>query len=159
MLLALLGLVSACGYHLRGNAIWPQELDVVFIQGPERHPAVLELRRALSRQDVVLSQQAGDAKAIVNVINEQISRRVASLSSQGVAREHELHYALQFSVDDGHGKFLLPQQVIELRHIYGVDADQVVAKSSEEDQLHLSLRKRAIQQLIQRLSAFAAESQ
>ena len=157
---ALLAALAGCGYHLRGSAQWPQWLDSVAILAADNQQALAtELREALARKKVTVVDRPADARATLHILDENINRRVASLTSTGAAQEYELHYVLHFTLADATGRELLANQSIELRRVYGTSSAQALAKSDEEEQLREDMRRSAVQLLLMRISAGARQEQ
>lgn len=158
VMVTLASLLVGCGYHLRGAAEWPASLDTIEIKASRAHQALVrELTEALQRKDVTIVGRGAEAKATIVIMDEQITRRVATLTTSGTAEEYELHYLLQFAVKDAAGQDWLEDQTIELRRVYGTTSEQVLAKSEEEQQLQRDMRLNVVQQLMLRVTTKARQ--
>jgi LPS-assembly lipoprotein len=144
-------LLAACGFQLRGTADVP--FQTIFV------PAVaggigLELKRNIqagTRAKVV--DEAKQAEAILDILQETREKEILSLTGTGRVREFQLRYRVGFRVHDGKGRDFVPSNVVTLvRDITFNDTD-VLAKESEEQLLYRDMQSDMVQQILRRLAA------
>lgn len=154
--LALLSLMSACGFHLRGAASLP--LQTIFIEQTAAPTASADIARAIrtGTSTRVIEDRAA-AQAILQLSNEATEKRILSLNEAGRVRAFELFYRVTFRLHDGKEKDLLPLQQIELRRDFTYNDQQILAKEAEESLLYANMRSDAVQQIIRRISAVKPE--
>lgn len=156
--LALLGLLGACGFHLRGAASLP--LQTIFIEQTNAPTAAADVARAIrTGTSTRVSEDRAAAQAILQLSGESTEKRILSLNEAGRVRAFELFYRLTFRLHDGKENDMLPQQQIELRREFTYNDQQILAKEAEESLLYANMRSDAIQQIIRRISAVKPQAQ
>ncbi len=147
---ALLILLSACGFQLRGSATLPYESLYVENAGPEMG---VELARAIRTTATRVAENPEDAQAVLQILAQQREKQILTLSGAGRVSEYRLIYRVSFRVRGRNGEELLPQQQIELRRELTYDASRALAKEGEEALLYRDMQSDAVQQILRRLSA------
>lgn len=163
-------LTVSCGFHLRGSQDLSVVLPEIKIQGVNKHSELgRDLYRALTTANVNILDESN---TILNITQNNISKRVLSLDSAGRANQYELSYRLSFSLTEKvqneslmservksdikqqASKYidLIATQNIHEKREYLFDANLVLAKVDEETRLNNDMRQSAILQLIRRLS-------
>lgn len=150
-LLALLLVLSACGFQLRGAAQLP--FQSLYVDGGGSVLGV-DLQRALRYgSNVQIAATPAEAQAVLQVLGESREKRILSIGSTGRVSEYALFYRLSFRLHDGKGKELLPAQPLELKRDISFSDAQVLAKEQEEAMLYRDMQSDAVQQIIRRLNA------
>jgi len=160
---AIAAAVGACGFNLRGTKrqTGRQLVGQVYIEGEAS--IIGPLRKALTAQQVEFAAFRKDADTIVFVGNEELSRRVASVSSAGRVSEYELLHSVDLltlrSRDDIKAGELpieerdrSPQTVSVIRD-YTYDETDVLAKDDEESILRSEMNKELVRHLVLRIVA------
>lgn len=144
-------LLSACGFHLRGQAQLPFES----LHIPGNTPLVVELKRnvtAASRTRLV--DKPGEAQAVLGFTEELRDKIILSFSATGRVSEYQLRYRVGFRVTDAKGaQVYLPTSEILLTRDMAYSDAQVLAKEAEEALLYRDMRRDMVQQIIRRLVA------
>lgn len=159
-LLLISFLIISCGFHLRGSQDLSAILPEIKIQGVNKHSDLgRELIQALTAAKVNILDESN---TVLNITQNNISKRVLSLDSAGRANQYELSYQLSFTlmknIEDENkqqqSKYLelMPAQNIIEKREYLFDANLVLAKADEESRLNRDMRQAAILQLVRRLS-------
>jgi LPS-assembly lipoprotein len=155
MLLLLLGQLSACGFHLRGQVKVPEELKLVYLTGSaEFSPLTLEVKKVLLRAGVQVIPSAAEAESVIAISNEQSKKVVVALDSQGRVAEYELFYSYYFTVTKREGEVIVPLQKIEQSRSFKFDPNNVLAKESEEVSIRKQMLSFAVRQMMQRIEAY-----
>ena len=151
LLLALVLMLGACGFHLRGSAQLP--FETIYVQGGGNQLGP-DLQRYLRYgTSVKVVQTPGEAQAILDILGEGREKRILSLTGGGRVGEFELFYRLSFRLHDGKGKELMPVQQLELKRVLSFSDVQVLAKEQEEAMLYRDMQSDAVQQVVRRLGA------
>ena len=151
----LLGLLSGCGFQLRGSADL-QGLKSVRI---DTGSTILRDELAVFLEDggvVLVDDKKAQVDAVLSAYDENYQRRVLSVDSNtGKAREYELAYTVKFNLvdGDGDGEALVSEQRVRLVRDFVFDEDAVIGKSREEDVLRQEMRRDAMQRILRRLTA------
>jgi LPS-assembly lipoprotein len=150
-LLALAGLLTACGFHLRGEYNVP--FASVFVSTTGASQVALSLRRELTNSPTRLMPSAKDAEAQLNINGEKRERLILSLSSAGRVREYQLKLYVQYQLVDSKGAVAIPTSEIQLQRIMTYDDSQVIAKQQEEAMLYKDMEQDAASQILRRMTA------
>jgi LPS-assembly lipoprotein len=159
MLLGLgcLGLLAACGFHLRGDIGIP--FAKIYVSGDASHPTVTQLRQYLSNSPrVKLVAKPEDAEATLQVLDEQRERIISALSSAGRVREYELRMRVNFRLTDDKANELIPPSEIALFRLVSYNDTQILSKGEEEALLYNDMQNDIVQQILRRVAAAKAYS-
>ncbi|MGF1528613.1 MAG: LPS assembly lipoprotein LptE [Candidatus Competibacterales bacterium] len=104
---------TGCGFRLRGQAQLPLVLAVTLIEEdrPEGRPPsdlASQLARLLRSQGVRITEAPGDATAVLEIIDQDLSRRLIAAGEDGDVREALLRFEVEYTVRDAQGQVLLP---------------------------------------------------
>ena len=148
----LAGLISACGFQLRGSYSLPYES--LFIGMADYSVIGAGLKRAIrATGSTRLAERADEAQATFMPTAEAREPVILSLSSAGRVREKRLRYRFGYRIVDPKGRDLVLPGTVELfRDITYADSD-VLAKTQEEDLLWRDMENDLVQQLMRRLAA------
>ena len=157
ILLAASLVLAACGFQLRGTAQLP--FQSVYIQAPSNSQFALQVKRAVEAgTSTRVTDKAGDAQVVLQILNELQEKTILSLSGGGRVSEYLLRYRVSFRLTDRLNKEHIPASEIVLRRDYTYNDDQALAKESEEASLYQSMRNDAVHQLLRRLQATKLKS-
>lgn len=148
----LLLLPAACGFQLRGAVTLPYETLQI------AQPEASELRAALKRQVEAstatrIVEDAKQAQASLQVIADNSSKDILSLSSAGRVREFQLVRSFTFRIVDNQGREIVAPGTIRVTREITFDDTRVLAKESEEALLRKDMQNDLVQQLLRRLAA------
>ncbi len=150
LLLTIL-LLTACGFHLRGQAAMPFSSLHIKTANPST-PFITELRLGLESNHVQLVDTAEQADVVLNIIFETPEKKILSLGSGGRVNEFRLLYRVSLRAYDLKQQDWVPAEEMELHRDYSYDDAKVLAKEAEETLLYHSMRSDMAQQIIRRLS-------
>ena len=140
-----------CGFHLRGTADLPPSLSAVYIE-QQQAPLIAEaLKRAFVDRQLPPVAEKPQAQLVVDLRNERYNRRVLSVGTAGKVQEFELNYDVDLALLNAKGAALADKQTLSLRRELRYDSNEVLAKSSEEEQLKKEMLEDAARQIIRRL--------
>jgi len=157
VLLAALGVLSSCGFHLRGTG--KVEMSPVFstlrimVEGNQQQndPLLVAMKNALRTQTDVQIEDTGDAPLLV-LYGERSDSQVLSVSSTGKADAYLLKYEVSFKLTGKDGKEVAESQTVRVRRDHAFDRLNVLAKEREEQELRREMQRDAVQQILRRLS-------
>lgn len=147
---SLLLFVTACGFHLRGEAILP--FSTIYVSGPSGTNLTRSLTRVLASSKVKLVDRQEDAEVSLIILNDTREKTILSLSGAGRAQEYELRERVSFRIVTAKEPDLPASEIVTQRTISFNDA-QVLAKESEESLLYRDMENDTVQQLLRRLQA------
>lgn len=147
--------LSACGFHLRGSNLKDNTFafkSFYLKSTTGETPFVSDLRKAMVASKVPLAATADQAELILEVISEQPSKQILSLSGSGRVQEYQLFFRVSLRAYDNNQADWLPADEISLSRILVYDDAQVLAKEQEEALLYKDMRTDAVAQAMRRLS-------
>ena len=146
-------LLASCGFHLRGGAPMPEILAGVNITaaGGNDEPIVHILHERTSLADNKMPGK--DAPTLV-VSSTGIEQRVASIDTQGVAREFLLILRTRYELRAADGKTLIPPQALELQRDYTYTSNNVLATDIQFRELSDNLYHAAAEQILRAVSIY-----
>ena len=156
VLLGTLGLLTACGFHLRGEYNVP--FASVFLSATGASQVAVTLRRELNNSPTKLMPSAKDAEAQLNITGEKRERIILSLSGAGRVREYQLKLYVRYQLVDSKGAVAIPTSEIQLQRIMTYDDSQVIAKQQEEAMLYKDMEQDAANQILRRIAAIKRTS-
>ncbi len=143
--------LSACGFHLRGQAGMP--FASLYLDATNPNTAMIaELRDNLIANNVTLVKSADQADIVLHIVSEQSEKQILSLAGSGRVSEFQLRYTVSLRADDLKHQDWIPAEEVVLRRDYSYDDTQILAKEQEEALLVKNMRNDMVQQIVRRLS-------
>lgn len=150
-LLLAASLLAGCGFELRGKA--DLGFEDMYIQGPKLsfHK---ELTKLLQVNGVNIVNSAEEADVVLELMSENREQRILSLSGEGVVREYEIFYRINFRLRDPGSETWGPVETIENRTDFTYDDTQLLAKQFEQERLYDTMRADSVRELLRRLVVY-----
>lgn len=156
LLLTAVLAVSACGFHLRGQVDLPYSLRILAVDSSAlNYASRKQLKQVLESNGVVISE---DAQYRLVLLSEVADKRTLSVTSSAKTAEYELRQGLRFVLRNSEGADLMLPQSIESFRTQIYDAEAVIGKAEEEEQIRRDLQTDNIGKLLRRLKALKPES-
>jgi LPS-assembly lipoprotein len=157
LVVPVLLLLSACGFHLAGSRPLPEPLTLVYIEVVDPYrvvkpPLETALQARLLRRGAELSPSPGAAKSVLRLSDLAESREVLSVDQFGKAVEFQLTTRVRFELLSD-GKVLVPSSPLTVSRDYSFNAQQVLAKEAEEARLQAFIQGELAELLMLRLEA------
>lgn len=144
LVIGLAGLLSACGFQLRGTGDAQFALKELDVSARDAYgETVQQVRQELENNDVRV--YAGAPYKLV-ISRETEDRRGASFSGGSRTVEYELTMALEYEIR-GAKDLLLTSNKVEVQSYYQQDDNNLAGSDQEASQLRGELRREMIQQL------------
>lgn len=150
LLLSVL-LLTACGFHMRGQSGMPFEKLYIETADPGTL-FIVELRRSLEASKVKLVKTAEQADVVLDIVSEISEKQILSLGGDGRVNEFRLSHRVSLRAYDLKQQEWIPAEEIALRRDYSYDDARILAKEAEEILLFQSMRSDMVQQIMRRLS-------
>jgi len=148
----LTGLLSACGFQLRGSYNLPWE--TLHINLAENSELYFQIKRGIEAGSLTkVVADAKEAQASLVILRNEQYKSILSLSAKGLVREFQLTRTFTYRVLDANGKELLPQSQIILQRDMTFDDERIFAKEAEETMIWREMQQDLVQQLLRRLAA------
>ena len=153
LLAAALLAMAGCGFHMRGQASLPVEMNRTYIAAEDRYTLFYrKLEDGLRMNGVDVTESPNDATAVLRILDDQTGQRVLSVSARNVPREYEVFYRIRFSVEAGERRLIEPQEQALIRD-YTWDETRVLGKTREERLLREAIADDLVQLVMFQLAA------
>ncbi|ARP88743.1 LPS-assembly lipoprotein LptE [Bordetella genomosp. 9] len=151
--LALLMMLAACGFQMRGTT--PLPFDTLYVGIPENSRFGAEVRRAIkaASPDTRIVENPKQAEALLQQIANSRSMREVSLNAQGRVEEYELALIFGFRVIDAKGRPLLPDTTLEAYREMPYNDQFVQANQGQAETLFRSMEQSLVSRIVRRLTA------
>ena len=147
LLIPILLLLTACGFHLRGSVQLPPELsEMAVLDAKPATDIAPKLRRGLK----ITGVQINDVAAMVlQLTSEQYGKRVVSVDTSGRAQEYGLSYTVRFllkriGAEGEKAAVWLAEDSVSLTRDLRFDETAVLGTEDEERRLNAEMRQDAV---------------
>lgn len=149
---AVLLLLTACGWHLRGVTPLPAEYKVLYVQGEEESALYHKLVQQLEFNNVLVTESLEDAPMLMTLEKYEVDKRTLAVDSNGRVSEYELNGLLIVILERQ-----LTGEKIELevtsRRTLANDINNVVATQTEETTLRNQIDSDLVNKLLRRMQS------
>lgn len=156
----MLCLLSACGWHLRGQVDLPLALRILDLNAAAAdYTTQSALKQALLSNGVTLN---ADADYQLKVLSERANKRTLAVTSNAKASEYELIQTLSFVLLDSNGQVVSDEVEIKSFRTQQYDADAAIGKAQEETNMRREMKFDNANKVLLRLKAlkiFEAKTQ
>lgn len=144
-------LVTACGFHLRGNYDFP--FTSLYIDFPASSQTARILKRQITGMNLTkIVNTPQEAEVILSAISERKKKEELTYNIQGRVREYSLYSNLEYMVRTSQGKMLIGPTKISLRRTMTYDDSEALSKENEEILLYKDMQQDMAQRLLRRLA-------
>jgi LPS-assembly lipoprotein len=145
--------LGACGFHLQGRQPLPAAFANTYIETrDEQTDFVQDLRKALLASGVKVIATEGSAGATIEVLEDELTEKILSVSARNIPAEYELIYRVRFSVTSD-GKTLIENEEVAATRDFSFDETQLLAKEREQEILREALARDLVALVMRRISA------
>ncbi|AEB60123.1 rare lipoprotein B [Ectopseudomonas mendocina] len=148
LVIGLAGLLSACGFQLRGTGDVQFALKELDVSARDAYGETVQQVRDVLEDNGVRVYAGAPYKLVI--ARETENRRSASYNSGARTAEYELTMALDYEIR-GAQDLLLTGNKVEVQNYYQQDDNNLAGSDQEAAQLRSELRREMIQQLTQNL--------
>jgi LPS-assembly lipoprotein len=149
-LVFLATILSACGFHLRGNIPLPDGIKNMFIASPAG-TFKEQLGDVLTNSGAQLSPNKAGADVVLRIIEARSDRTVGTLDERGKANSYNLVFSVRYRLEDAEGNLLREAKVSEVRR-YNFNPEQVIESESEEADLLEDMEQDVALRMVRQLS-------
>ena len=146
LLLILTSSFISCGYQLRGA----QEVSfkTISINGGSKKFTNI-LKKKFNQSGVQIN--ALDSEISLEIINDNLSKEILSLSSKGKVREYQIVYRVTYRVKTKVGEWGSPVK-IETSRDYTFDDANIIAKTEEELRIIKGMQDQLVRTMVTQIS-------
>ena len=157
-LVALLALVSGCGFRLRGQVELPPAMRVTYIKvnrPADTPPGTLErtLESFLKANGVTVTTDPKQATATLEIVNQERGDRTVGATREGTSRLSTLTYTVDYRVVLPDGKTLLPQTRASVSRDILYPEGAVLSKNQGEQVAYRQMEYEVVRAIFYRLEA------
>ncbi len=144
---ALVSVISACGFHLRGDYLLHDELQTLYVSSNDVHGELTRLvKQHLSHNQVKVLKHKNAQVPELRIMSDKLDRRTLSVFENGQVAEYELIYSVNYQlrfIDEEPQSFSF-----ELNRDYQDDPSFALAKSRELSLLLSEMRTSAADRIL-----------
>lgn len=159
LLLVSISLITACGFHLRTQALFPTALNPLYIQsGQPYSPLTLELKQILQSQGIKLVERRQDAKYTLEIRDQSTSTATLSQSASSSTTRYILYYHVTYAITLQNGTVVFGPKTITSQRNYTVNQAQVLSSDAQVASLTSEMQHDTISLMFDQLSSQEALS-
>lgn len=148
-------LLTACGWHLRGQVDVPVafrilNLDVSKVDFISQNA----IKQSMLSNGITL---ADDAPFTLVVLDEAATRRALAVTSNAKASEYELSQSLTFVLQNSEGQVVSDELEVVSYQTLQYDAEAEIGKAQEEQNLRVDMKQANAYKMLLRLKAVKLE--
>ena len=144
----------SCGFHLRGEAVLPSQLQTLYLQSNNPYGSFTKsLRRSLIASNVTLVASAAEANYTLRILSEMISTTSATVSSSTNVKSNRLSLAVSYAIYDKKGQAIVGPATVTTQQTVTLNTTQLLGASHEQQQTEEEMRRNAVGLLMSRLAA------
>ena len=146
-ILGLILVISACGFQLRGDI--QANFDSISISGGTSS-FNKTLQRKFKQSGITISS-ASKAEKIVEIIKNNFTKTILTLTGTGAVSEYQLDYDVTYRFKSKDGPWNIPV-TIEATRTYTYDDSDILAKDEEEKRLLSGMEDQLIKTMATQIS-------
>ena len=146
-----LGLLTACGFQLRGAVNLSEDVAPIAIQRNNLFDLGSEIRSVLETNNIDVTESVSAAESVIKLISESQSRRVLSVDGSGRATEYLLIYSVRYGLESQ--SFEAAEFTAKQQRSLLFDPDAVLAVENEAEMLYADMRKDVARLILMKLQA------
>jgi|GEM_PF-833401 LPS-assembly lipoprotein len=153
-LLLLSLLLTACGFHLQGEKQLAQPLHRMYLQTPDPYGQLAHsLKQYLKISGVELVPAPTEAVAILNVMRDDTSQELVSVSGTQQTRQYNLKVSITFEITDAKGVTIIAPQTLTESRTITIQSNQVLGSSNEANLFYQQMRRNLAYSILNRLAS------
>ncbi|MEP5763196.1 MAG: LPS assembly lipoprotein LptE [Halieaceae bacterium] len=155
LLIVLMSLLSACGFHLRGSINLPPAWNDLHLASASPNSELARAFRDRLENAGISWRDRADANYTLVLGTERFDRRNLTIGGNARASEFELKMTTSLQVTDRAGNELMPETDVSSYKIITNDPENVSGKLEESRLLRREMRDELVQQLMRKLRFLA----
>lgn len=157
IIVATLCLLSGCGFHLRGQHVFPPILHCLQLESATPFGDFEStLRRILLRLGINI-QRERQAPVILHIINTRLFSDVPTIGGSNQARVYVFYYQVNFEVLDARRNVILPAKCVRASETLIVNAGTALEATRQLEILEQHMYEKATHMMINILRTIPAQ--
>ena len=158
--IAMIFLLSACGWQLRNSQVVPTDLGSLYLSSNDAHSDLIqELTRALNVYGAKIVPSAADASYSVVIVDFRQARRSGTINAAARVAEYQLNEEVDFLIVGADGAQLIPLSTASVERVYEFNEQDVLASDNEERRVKNGMREEIVRQILNRLRVVPSTGQ
>ena len=156
IMLLLASLLTACGFHLRGEVTLPSSLQPITVESSHAYqPFIQRLRYELTSYGVKIAPSLRHNEAETTLIVDQIqfNRSLDHVSSNTLTKIYQLTYRVKFRLEDSQQQTVYGPETVTTTTTYSLNQNQILSDTQQLEQHKQALMERAVRELLARLNS------
>ena len=154
ILICLLLLTTACGFHLRGSQTVNIDIDNIYINPSSAPRLARQVISQLGGAGVIVAKSSAEATYIVTLKEEGFERNVLSVSADtGKVEEFQVIYNAKIDATHADGRNIINNDTVRVTRDITFDENAVLGKFTEETKIQGDLIRSAASKVLRRLQA------
>lgn len=159
LLISLLLLTTACGFHLRGSQTANIDIDNIYVNPASAPKLAREVISRLGAAGTTVAKSSNGASYIVTLKEERFDKNVLSVSaSTGKVEEFQIVFNAKLDASHPDGRSIISNGIVRVSRDITFDENAVLGKFSEEGVIEEDLVRNAASKVLRRLQAKLAAS-
>jgi len=158
--IAMILLLSACGWQLRNSQVVPTALGSLYLSSNDAHSDLIqELTRALNVYGAKIVPSSADASYSVVIVDFRQTRRTGTINAAARVAEYQLNEEVDFLIVGADGAQLIPLSTASVERVYEFNEQDVLASDNEERRVKNGMREEIVRQILNRLRVVPSTGQ
>ncbi len=156
IVLGLLSAIAGCGFHPRGSSALLPEMAVTWIKSAQPYNSLVDdFSEALRAHGGVVTRERSEATAVLNILSNEIEKRILSVNTAGKVLEFETLQTIRFSVMTPENLLLVEAQEVSLGRDYLFISTDILSKEREDLVVRQALQRDLVNLAMLRIAAAA----
>jgi len=153
-LMAVLALLSACGFHLQSKLDFPKEMQKTILEVQDPYGQFAQRLETHLEQNGVNVVTTPDGAAVLEVPLNTTRKEIQSIGDNARVREYLLRHTVQFRLLSSDGTELIPMQTYEQFRVYSFNEQNILSAEREDEYLRNDLADSLARMVVRRLGTY-----
>ena len=153
LIAALSAILTACGFHLRGEQALPPQLKTLYIDAAPYAPLTLALKKSLRSADVNIVSAVAQSPLTLQILNENFEQNISNISASTLVKTYTLIYSVEVQLLNKSGKVIYGPQTVKTYSSYAVSDNQILGDNSQLKTQQANMRRDLIGLIFNRLGS------
>lgn len=147
-------LLVSCGFHLQGRMHLALPLQRLYLQVPDSYGQLARtLRQYLNMSHVQLVASPKEATTVLNILRDDASQQLLSVSSTEQTRQYNLIITVVFEITDSQGHIIVSPQTLTESKPITIQSDQILGGSNEANLFFQQMRRTIAYAIMNRIAS------
>lgn len=159
VLIFLFLMLTACGFHLRGETFLPPGLNTLYVEGPVVYNSLTAaLQQTIHSMGVSIASNVKDAQVTLQILTQSFSQQLINISPNTLVNTYRLEYLVTLQLLNRSGAVIYGPFTVKTESSYAISDKQILGDTSFLASKQQEMRRDAIALIFNRLSAMDART-